>query len=1051
MGGRGGIGSAQVPSLQLVSSSADGTINESDRPVTVAIAAPGSDLTEGTASNFAVSFPESVTTAAGVTVTYAISFPAASSSVNPAAAADFSAPLTGLTVTIPAGMNSVNLALAAADDAIHEADEDFTVTLTGVSGGGAIAAPALAPANPVSPGDPARAAAAKIGASDPVTVSIADLAGAVREGATAEFTVNLALTSGGATATSGADICVMFGTAIATQQGAANTGNNADIAVTDCAGAAQTVTAASGVASGGVRIPAGQSSATLAIGVRYDGIDEGATAESLTVTLSSAADEDADFAYPAVSIAAAGNADSVDLANVNAARRVSVAGPSGTVAENAGSLDFTVTVVGEPVTQAFQVPWTITAGSATVSGADADIGGAATGMLNVPRSSQRMQTLTIGIPVVDDDISEDTETLMLALTDICASRSVAACDFGGRPAGFENAPTVAVATAAATATIGESDRAVMLQIAAPVGNLSEGTTATFTVSFTEAVTTTEAVTVNWAISFPTAAPSVIPAVAADFAAASGTVSIGAGTMSANLPITARADNLNEAAERFTVTLSNPSGGGAIAAPALPAMSSVNAAIAASDPITVGIAAPSPATVNEGGTARFPVTLSGASAGSAAAVTVTYTAAFTATSTGMFTDSGGGSIVIAAGELSGAIELRIAPSTTLDDDSLDETIAVTLGAIAVAAGGGSATAASSPGNAARVTVNWITATHTIALSAANPSAVAEGAAAMFTVTRTAGVDLVTPVAIAWTVGAAAGGNAAAAADFGGTFPSGSVMFSGSDTTQSFTVRPADDNLSEASESFAITLSASAMVLLSNGQIALGSPAAVTITDNDEIRVSLSGPATVREETTAAYRVSLSAEPTGTPVTLSWTVTGMASGSAIAAQAGDFAGGVFPTGSVSFAVGGALAQSITFTASEGVAVDGSTDNTPDRAFALSLGNIMGGAGMTNRTPPAPLVATIREDDPAARMERMEQAATALNRATAALTVPVIARRFDPGRGLASPGLALNLGGRQLLAPSSGSAATGAPGAVTAAPGGASGAAAVSTPSTASTMST
>ncbi|MDD9819166.1 MAG: hypothetical protein OXU61_13705, partial [Gammaproteobacteria bacterium] len=606
----------------------------------------------------------------------------------------------------------------------------------------------------------------------------------------------------------------------------------------------------------------------------------------------------------------------------------------------------------------------------------------------------------------------------------------------------------------------------MLQIAAPAGNLSEGTAANFTVSFADLVTTTEAVTADWAISFPTAAPSVVPAAAADFAAASGTVSIDAGTMSANLPIAARADNRNEAAERFTVTLSNPSGGGAIATPRLHAASSVNAAIAASDPVTVRIAAPSPAAVSEGGTARFPVTLSGASAGSAAAVTVSYTAGGLSVTS---EDANGGSIEIAAGETAGTIALRIPFTQALDEVSPAETLAVTLGAVTAGTGGGSATAAGAPNNRAAVTVNYITATHTVALAVANPSSVAEGAAASFAVTRTGSVDLMTPIAVTWTVGvtAASGDADVAAADFGGAFPSGSVMFSGSETTQRFTVRPADDNLSEASESFAITLSASDTVLVSNGQVALGSPATVTITDDDEIRVSLSGPATVREETTAEYRVSLSAAPTGSAVTLSWAVAaGMASGATVAARAGDFdfAGGGFPTGSVSFAVGGALAQSITFTTGAGVAgADGGTDNTPDRAFALRLSDIMGGAGTTNRTPPAPLAATIREDDPAARTVRMEQAATALNRATAALSVPVIARRLDPGRGLASPGLALNLGGQQVLSPSSGGGADSAATATSAASGAASAgggaasapalglAAAVSTPSTASTQST
>ena len=60
---------------------------------------------------------------------------------------------------------------------------------------------------------------------------------------------------------------------------------------------------------------------------------------------------------------------------------------------------------------------------------------------------------------------------------------------------------------------------------------------------------------------------------------------------------------------------------------------------------------------------------------------------------------------------------------------------------------------------------------------------------------------------------------------------------------------------------------------------------------------------------------------------------------------------------------------------------------------------------------------------RMERMEQVATTLNRASSALSVPVIVRRFDPGRGLANPGVSLQLGGRPVLSPSSGAGAAGA----------------------------
>jgi len=81
--------------------------------------------------------------------------------------------------------------------------------------------------------------------------------------------------------------------------------------------------------------------------------------------------------------------------------------------------------------------------------------------------------------------------------------------------------------------------------------------------------------------------------------------------------------------------------------------------------------------------------------------------------------------------------------------------------------------------------------------------------------------------------------------------------------------ADDALSEADETFTIALTADAATLMSNMQIALGAAATITITDNDAISamsMTLRGPATLNEESSAVFTVDLGAVVTGSSVTV-----------------------------------------------------------------------------------------------------------------------------------------------------------------------------------------
>ncbi|MDD9853307.1 MAG: putative Ig domain-containing protein, partial [Deltaproteobacteria bacterium] len=451
------------------------TIGESDRPVTLRIAAPGSDLTEGTASNFTVSFTENVTTTAPITV-YWRNLPT-DISTDTARNPDFDAVgLSGNTV-IAAGQNSAVIAITPSADNHNEGPETFTIRITSVDPnsnqrGGPIAAPVI--------GLP-HSAHATIAASDPLTVRLARRSGqtgAVVEGGDAEFTVSLALVADSSTAaTSATGICVTFSTAIASQQnptGAANTASNADLEVRNCAGNVVSTTAAGATSAGGVLIPAGQSSATFGIRARFDNLDEGATGEMLTVTVTSAAFQPAlpGATTPVITSTPADARVAVEIENINSARTLAIDAPAAS-AEEGGDLVFTVTVEGEPVSEAFVVNWAVTTGAA-------DLSGATSGVLNFGVSSQQTQMRTITLSTTDDSANEPAETVTVTLANPCPANGV--CAVGGR-AGISGAqtPSLELITAAANGAIGESDRPVILQVAAPGSALTEGTAANFTV------------------------------------------------------------------------------------------------------------------------------------------------------------------------------------------------------------------------------------------------------------------------------------------------------------------------------------------------------------------------------------------------------------------------------------------------------------------------------------------------------------------------------------------------------------------------------------------
>ncbi len=145
-------------------------------------------------------------------------------------------------------------------------------------------------------------------------------------------------------------------------------------------------------------------------------------------------------------------------------------------------------------------------------------------------------------------------------------------------------------------------------------------------------------------------------------------------------------------------------------------------------------------------------------------------------------------------------------------------------------------------------------------------------------------------------ATSNGTAVAPGDYSST--SGTLTFTpGGSTTQSVSVAIVDDTTTESSETFALNLSNASGAVISNGQ-GVG-----TITDNDitpTLSIAMADANKAEGTGTAATPFTFTVTRTGSSAgtaSVNWTVTGTGT----AASANDFASGVLPSGSVSFAAG------------------------------------------------------------------------------------------------------------------------------------------------------
>jgi VCBS repeat-containing protein len=389
-----------------------------------------------------------------------------------------------------------------------------------------------------------------------------------------------------------------------------------------------------------------------------------------------------------------------------------------------------------------------------------------------------------------------------------------------------NFESLAVNPAAATTTVSDTIDSTTVSITGSAV-VAEGATAAYTVSLTSAAQT--AVTVNLTYS-GTAANG------ADFTGVA-TVTIPAGSSSANFNIATLQDVLAEGAESFTVTIGSAAGGNFENLAISGTNGAATTSISDDDTPTIAVSSP---TVGEGGFAVFTVSLSNPSttavvftpslaSGSATVGTDTSTALEYFNGTAWVAVPVGG-ISISAGATS--IQVRVA---TTDDVAAEGSEQFTLTATVSSGNTGNATATGT------ATITDDADVTTVSLSA-TPS-VAEGGQITYTATLTSAA--VTPLTV--------------------TLSSGqTIAIAAGATTGTVSIAaPSDDPYIDAgsvSRTIASTSGGGFESLSING-----TAAATTVTDTiDTTTATLTATPSVAEGGTITYTVSLAAAVTGSAV-------------------------------------------------------------------------------------------------------------------------------------------------------------------------------------------
>ena len=748
-----------------------------------------------------------------------------------AVGADYTAAASPL--TIAAGTTSGELMLPIRADDLNESTETLTVELTGAVNMPSAGSIVLGTTR----------TEVSIAQSDAAEVVLARSSGEeAPEGGTAQFVLRLDTPS--------ADVVTVTWMASVITQTNTGTGdrgpNEADNSDFRAVGDVSAVIT-SGAIVGTTVVEIGDDESTFSIGIAQDRREE--DAESVVIRIIGVS-----AGMGAGEVSASPNVANLTIpANLAATRFLSVRANQETIEEGMDA-EFTVVLSGvDDPTADVTVDWSVVGGGANP--AEADDYTAMTGSLSFSGFGSR----SVSVSILDDGLNESAETLMVMLENAAG---------GGNP-------SAVISTDRAVVVVGQSDP-ITYSIESP-GQVVEGEDAMFTVILSGAVSGSEG-----SVTVPVMPPGGT-ASGADHAALPATVTVSTNTTTVQLTVALTDDMLNESTETLTVTLGAANEAGFMKDAAAGAVtrgtpSAATAMIEDNDALTVSVSPPA-TTAPEGMDVVLDVILSGAASGSAASIEVPYSvnaAPAAGITTDDYTTTPTSPLTIAAGATTGTITVSI-EYDGMEEDA--ETLTVVLGNPIASAGGGAVALGTSvradvtiPENSTSVRVLTITGT----------GVVTEGDAEV-SVEYTMGLmgaGFAEARSVMWEI---VHGTTTATDFFGAT--SGMVSLGPSAATASFTVGIAGDSLNEATERFSIEASVEDSV--SDGGTDSGDPFEVSITDDDELVVTVSADTgEVSEGATASFTVTLSEGTPTADVEVSFMLRGSAVGGA-ADAGGDYA--------------------------------------------------------------------------------------------------------------------------------------------------------------------
>jgi hypothetical protein len=570
---------------------------------------------------------------------------------------------------------------------------------------------------------------------------------------------------------------------------------------------------------------------------------------------------------------------------------------------NSGTTPFTFTVTRSGVTTgATSVAWAVVGSGARSADAADFVGGSfPSGTLSFA-AGERSKIITVD--VAGDSVLEWDEDFTVSLS--------------GATGG-------SISSASATGKIVNDESAVSIFETAASKKEGNSRTTSFTFTVTRLNATAGTAAVTWTVT----GSGTASADAADFTGQllpSGTLNFAVGEASKTITVSVAGDTELEVDEGFTVTLSNATGCEIQTATAMGTIVSDDAGLA--------IAATS-ANQPEGNTGTtafsFVVTRSGATAEGASVAWSVVGNGDSPTNAADFAGSvlPGGTLSFAAGETTRTITVLVAGDLLVERD---EGFTVQLA--------NAFNAKIFTSKASGVIIADDTGLKITATAASANEGNAGTTPFTFTVTRSGQTNITSTVN--WSV-TGSGTAPADAADFdGGTLPSGAVTFAEGETSKVITVLVAGDVVAELEERFAVMLSNAV-----GGTIESATATGVIRNDDTSLAISPLSISTTEgnsRSTPFTFTVTRSGVTSDTS-TVDWAVVG--SGAA-QATASDFAGGILPSGRITF-LPGQTSSRIT------VNVSGDRVAEADEAFTVTLSAATGA-----QIHSATAVATIVNDD-------------------------------------------------------------------------------------------